>query len=142
LTQSLLLDTHVVLWLDAGDLRLRVGTRDAIDQFWQAGGSILVSSVSAWEIALLANTGRISLDCPPEAWIERFLGRPGVSATPLTWRASARAYQLPNFERRDPADRLLVATAIEIGCPLVTYDGPLSDYAAGVGRQTGLRVVG
>jgi PIN domain nuclease of toxin-antitoxin system len=142
LTQSLLLDTHVVLWLDAGDSRLRVGTRDAIDQFWQAGGSILVSSVSAWEIALLANTGRISLDCPPEAWIERFLGRPGVSATPLTWRASARAYQLPNFERRDPADRLLVATAIEIGCPLVTYDGPLSDYAAGVGRQTGLRVVG
>ncbi len=142
MTQSLLLDTHVVLWLDAGDLRLRVGTRDAIDQFWQAGGSILVSSVSAWEIALLANTGRISLDCPPEAWIERFLGRPGVSATPLTWRASARAYQLPNFERRDPADRLLVATAIEIGCPLVTYDGPLSDYAAGVGRQTGLRVVG
>ncbi len=142
MTQSLLLDTHVVLWLDAGDSRLRVGTRDAIDQFWQAGGSILVSSVSAWEIALLANTGRISLDCPPEAWIERFLGRPGVSATPLTWRASARAYQLPNFERRDPADRLLVATAIEIGCPLVTYDGPLSDYAAGVGRQTGLRVVG
>jgi PIN domain nuclease of toxin-antitoxin system len=138
----LLLDTHVALWLDAGDARLRVGTRDAIDQLWRAGGSILISSVSAWEIALLANTGRISLDCPPEAWIERFLGRPGVAAVPLTWRASARAYQLPNFERRDPADRLLVATAIELGCPLVTYDGPLSDYATGVGRQTGLRVVG
>ncbi len=142
MTGALLLDTHVVLWLDAGDARLKVATREAIDHLWRAGGSILVSAISAWEIALLSDTGRISLDCPPEAWVERFLGRPGVSAVPLTWRASARAYRLPNFERRDPADRLLVATAIEIGCPLVTYDGPLSDYAAGFGRQTGLRVVG
>jgi PIN domain nuclease of toxin-antitoxin system len=61
---------------------------------------------------------------------------------PLTWRASARAYRLPNFERRDPADRLLVATAVEIGCPLVTYDAPLSHYAAGAGRQIGLLVIG
>jgi PIN domain nuclease of toxin-antitoxin system len=138
----LLLDTHIVLWLDAGNTRLRVGTREAIDQLWRAGGSVLVSAVSAWEIALLADTGRISLDCSPEAWVERFLDRPGISAVPLTWGASARAYRLPNFERRDPADRLLVATAIEIGCPLVTYDGPLSDYAAGIGRQTGLRILG
>jgi PIN domain nuclease of toxin-antitoxin system len=142
LTGSLLLDTHVVLWLDSGDQRLRADTRKAIDKLWLAGGSVLVSSVSAWEIALLADTGRISLDCPPEAWVERFLGREGVSAVPLTWRASARAYGLPNFERRDPGDRLLIATAIDLGCPLVTYDGPITEYAAGHGRQTGLRVVG
>jgi PIN domain nuclease of toxin-antitoxin system len=138
----LLLDTHVILWLDAGDPKLQSATRDLIDRCWQAGGSILVSSVSAWEIALLADSGRISLDRPPEAWVERFLDRPGVEAAPLTWRASARAYRLPNFERRDPADRLLVATAIELECPLVTYDGPLTEYAAGHGRETGLRVVG
>jgi PIN domain nuclease of toxin-antitoxin system len=142
LTGSLLLDTHVVLWLDSGDQRLKADTRKAIDKLWLAGGSVLVSSVSAWEIALLADTGRISLDCPPEAWVERFLGREGVSAVPLTWRASARAYGLPNFERRDPGDRLLIATAIDLGCPLVTYDGPITEYAAGHGRQTGLRVVG
>jgi PIN domain nuclease of toxin-antitoxin system len=142
LTGSLLLDTHVVLWLDSGDQRLRADTRKAIDKLWLAGGSVLVSSVSAWEIALLADTGRISLDCPPEAWVERFLGREGVSAVPLTWRASARAYGLPNFERRDPGDRLLIATAIDLGCPLVTYDGPITEDAAGHGRQTGLRVVG
>lgn len=141
MTGSLLLDTHVVLWLDTGDPRLKAGTREAIDRLWLAGGSVLVSSVSAWEIAVLSDTGRISLDCSPEAWVERFLGRAGVSAVPLTWRASARAYRLPNFDRRDPADRLLVATAIELGCPLVTYDGPLTNYAAGHGRQTGLRIV-
>jgi len=142
LTNSVLLDTHVVLWLDSGDQRLRAGTRDVIDRLWLAGGSVLVSSVSAWEIAILSDTGRISLDCPAEAWVERFLGRPGVSAVPLTWRASARAYRLPNYERRDPGDRLLIATALDLGCPLVTYDGPISEYAAGHGRQTGLRIVG
>jgi PIN domain nuclease of toxin-antitoxin system len=97
--------------------------------------------VSAREIALLADTGRISLDRPPETWVERFLDRPGVNAVPLTWSQSARAYRLPNFKRRDLADRLLVATAIDLGCPLVTYDGPLTDDAAGHGRQTGLRIV-
>jgi PIN domain nuclease of toxin-antitoxin system len=142
LTESLLLDTHIVLWLDAGDPKLRAATRSVIDGLWRAGGSVLVSAVTAWEIALLADTGRISLDRPPEAWIERFLDRPGVNAVPLPWRASARAYQLPNFARRDPADTLLIATAIELDYPLVTYDGPLADYAAGPGRQTGLRIVG
>lgn len=140
--ESLLLDTHVILWLDAGNVRLRSATWDIIDGAWQSGGSVLVSSISTWEIALLADTGRISLDRSPEEWIKRFLNRPGVDAVPLTWRASARAYQLPNFERRDPADRLLVATAIELGCSLVTYDGPLTDYAVGYGRQTGLRIAG
>jgi PIN domain nuclease of toxin-antitoxin system len=141
-TESLLLDTYVVLWLDSGDRRLRAETRQTIDRLWLAGGSLLVSSVSAWEIALLSDTGRISLDCSPEAWLDRFVGRPGVSAVPLTWRASARAYRLPNFERRDPGDRLLIATALELACALVTYDGAIIDYAAGHGRQTGLRVVG
>ncbi len=55
--------------------------------------------------------------------------RPGVSSVPISWRAAARAYSLPNFERRDPGDRLLIATALELGCPLVTYDGPITDRA-------------
>ncbi len=65
LTGSLLPDTHVVLWLDAGDPRLKVGTRDIVDGLWLAVGT-----------AFLADTGRISLDCPPKGWIERFLDRP------------------------------------------------------------------
>jgi len=139
-TDALLLDTHIVLWLDNGDPRLKEATRIMIDRRWLAGGSVLVSAVSAWEIALLADTGRISLDRSPEAWVERFVGRPGVEAVPLTCRAASRAYGLQHFERCDPADRLLVATAIELACELVTYDGPITDYALGHGRQSGLRV--
>ena len=86
------------------------------------------------------DTGRISLDCPPGEWMDRFVGRPGVEAVPLTCWAASRAYGLQHFERRDFADRLLVATAIELACELVTYDGPIIDYALGYGRQSGLRV--
>lgn len=123
-----------------GDARLRPTTRQRIDRMWSSGGSVLVSAVTAWEVALLADTGRIILDSPAEDWIERFLGRPGVEGVPLTWRAAARACSLPHLEHRDPADRLLVATALDLGCELVTCDGRITAFAAGHGRRYGLKV--
>jgi PIN domain nuclease of toxin-antitoxin system len=63
-TDSLLLDTHITLWLDSGDDRLRSSTRGLIDGCWRSGGTIFLSAVTAWEIALLVDTGRIDLDVP------------------------------------------------------------------------------
>ncbi|MGH7113522.1 MAG: type II toxin-antitoxin system VapC family toxin, partial [Stellaceae bacterium] len=80
MTDALLLDTHIVLWLDSGDPRLHSSTRSLIDRCWSDGGTIYLSAVSAWEIALLVGTGRIDLDLPVEAWISRFLDRPGISS--------------------------------------------------------------
>jgi PIN domain nuclease of toxin-antitoxin system len=84
---------------------------------------------------LLVDAGRIDLDIPVEAWIERFLGRPGVEATPLSHRAACRSYQLHHLEHRDPADRLLIATAIELACRLVTYDERIARFGQNHGRQ-------
>jgi PIN domain nuclease of toxin-antitoxin system len=134
-TDRLLLDTHIVLWLDCGDSRLRESTRVLIDQCWRNGGAILMSAVTAWEIALLVDLGRIDLDCPVEAWIERFVGRPGVEAAPLGHGAASRSYRLHHLEHRDPADRLLIATAIELSCPLVTYDERILRFGEKHGRQ-------
>ena len=141
MTDPVLLDTHIVLWLVNGDPKLRPATRDVIDRRWQAGGSILVSAVTAWEVALLADTGRISLDCPAEDWIARLLEQPGFSAIPLSWRAATRAYQLQHLPHRDPADRLLIATALDLGCDFVSYDGRIAEFAAGDGRRHGLRLL-
>ena len=135
MTDRLLLDTHVALWLDSGDDRLRASTRTLIDGCWQNGGSILLSAVTVWEIALLVDTGRIDLDVPVEAWIERFLDCPGIEAVPLSHRAASRSYQLHHLEHRDPADRLLIATAIELACPLVTYDERIVRFGSRRGRQ-------
>ena len=135
MTERLLLDTHIALWLDSGDERLRSSTRALIDDCWRNGGAIFLSAVTAWEIALLVDTGRIDLDVPVEEWITRFVERPGLDALPLGRLAAARAYQLHHLEHRDPADRLLVATAIELACPLVTYDDRIIRFGRRYGRQ-------
>ena len=140
MTDTLLLDTHIALWLDGGDIRLRPSTRALIDDCWQNGGTICLSAVTAWEIALLVDTGRIELDLPIEAWVARFLQRPGIKSVPLGHRAASRSYQLHKLEHRDPADRLLIATAIELVCPFVTYDERIARFGKNHGRQYGFAV--
>jgi PIN domain nuclease of toxin-antitoxin system len=142
MTDGLLLDTHIVLWLDSGSDRLRTPTRAAIDRRWQAGETLYVSAVSVWEIALLVETGRIMLDLPVEPWFARFLGRPGIAAVALDHRAAAMAYRLAELEHRDPADRMLIATAIGLRCPLVTYDERIVRFADGHGARYGFSVCG
>jgi PIN domain nuclease of toxin-antitoxin system len=134
-TDALLLDTHIALWLDSGDDRLRASTRALIDRCWQNGGTIFLSAVTVWEIALLVDTGRIDLYIPVEGWVERFLDRPGIEAVPLSYRAASRAYQLHDLEHRDPVDRLLISTAIELACPLVTYDERIARFGERRGRE-------
>lgn len=140
MTDGLLLDTHIALWLDSGDRSLRPPTRALIDDCWRGGGTIFLSAVSAWEIALLVDSGRIDLDLPVEAWVERFLARPGVEAAPLGCRTASGAYRWRHFEHRDPADRLLIATSIELDCPLVTYDKRIARFGGEHGRQYGFVV--
>lgn len=140
MTDALLLDTHIVLWLDGGDDRLRPSTRTLIDTCWRNGGTIFLSAVTVWEIALLVDTGRVDLDIPIEAWVRRFLERPGIAAAPLDHRAACRSYQLHQLEHRDPADRLLIATAIELACPLITYDERIARFGDKHGRQYGFAV--
>jgi PIN domain nuclease of toxin-antitoxin system len=142
MTEGLLLDTHIALWLDSGDQRLTTATRALIDDCWKNGGTIYLSAVTAWEIALLVDTGRIEMDVAVEAWIERFLDRPGIAPVPLGYRAACRAYQLDRFEHRDPADRMLIAIAIELACPLVTYDQRIENFGRRHGRRYGFAAAG
>jgi PIN domain nuclease of toxin-antitoxin system len=141
LSATLLLDTHIVLWLDSGNPSLKERTRRTIDESWRAGGTILLSAVCAWEIALLVDLQRIALDLPAADWIARFLNRPGFAAAPLTPGSAARAYDMKPFAHRDPADRLLMATAMEMHCPLVSYDRNIARFAKQHGRRFGFAVV-
>jgi PIN domain nuclease of toxin-antitoxin system len=139
-SDALLLDTHIALWLEHGDERLRTRTRALIDQCWQGGGTVYLSAVSAWEIALLVDTDRIELDVPTEQWVKRFLDYPGVAAAPLDPVTASRAYQFHQLEHRDPADHLLIATAIALACPLVTYDDRIARFAQRHGRKYGFAI--
>jgi PIN domain nuclease of toxin-antitoxin system len=137
MNDALLLDTHIALWLDSGDEQLKAPTRARIDGCWKNGGTILLSAVSTWEIAVLVDRGHIQLDLPLDRWLNRFLDRPGVKSLPLEHNAAIRACQLHHLEHRDPGDRLLIASAIEIGCPFVTYDDRIVQFGRARGEQYG-----
>jgi len=132
---DLLLDTHIALWLDSGDKRLGDATRRTIEAAWKEGGRIFLSAVSVWEIAILVDKGHIELDLPVNEWADRFLDRPGLQAVALDHGTAARAYDLHHLEHHDPADRLLIASAIGLGCPLVTHDDRIRRFAKTRGKQ-------
>lgn len=124
----LLLDTHVVLWLDSG-LELDDAAVREIDQA-AADSELFISPVSAWEIGLLVRKGRVSLDTAPDTWLERFLRLPGLRTTPLTPQIAIASSFLPEPLHSDPADRLLVATARAQNLTIVTRDRLLQNYAS------------
>jgi PIN domain nuclease of toxin-antitoxin system len=138
---AILLDTHVALWLDAGRDELPYAMRETIDSAWRGGGTIFFSAVSAWEIALLVEGGRVNLDLPAQQWIDRFLSRPGIEQAYLDCRIATLAYRLYHLPHRDPADRLLIATAIALNCSLVTYDQSILDFASRHGPEYGFSIV-
>ncbi len=97
-----------------------------------ARARVLVSPVSAWEIGLLARRphGTLSFQPSPQDWFADLLALPGMRLAPLSSRAAIAASHLPGQVHRDPADRLLIATARELDVPLVTRDQRILAYAA------------
>jgi len=125
----LLLDTHVWLWLVAGSADLSTGARLTIDEA-AAAGTLRVAAISLWEVALLASRGRIILGKSIGLWLEEALADPGPAIDPLSPQIAVESYVLPDVFHRDPADRLIVATARVANATLMTRDQRILDYAA------------
>jgi PIN domain nuclease of toxin-antitoxin system len=127
--RSLLLDTHIWLWLAAGTGPLSSGARETIGLAASAG-ELKVAVISIWEIALLASRNRITLGKPTTEWVEQALLAPGLSLEPVSPRIAIESCHLPDGFRSDPADQLIVATARVIGAVLMTRDRRILDYSA------------
>ena len=128
-TDPLLLDTHVWLWLVAGSADLTTEARLTIDEA-AAAGTLRIAAISLWEIALLASRGRIVLGKSIGLWLEEALADPGPVIDPLSPQIAVESYALPDVFHRDPADRLIVATARVANATLMTRDQRILDYAA------------
>jgi PIN domain nuclease of toxin-antitoxin system len=89
-----------------------------------------VSAISAWEVGMLEARGRLRFDMPCEEWVEQAFGMPGLSWMPLTPSICVCSSRLPGVFHGDLADRLIVATARELGAVLLTRDDPILRYAA------------
>lgn len=125
-----LLDTCAAVWIGNRDAIAPDALQSIRDAARTAG--ILVSAVTGWEIGLATTKPRHPLVLLPTAqlWLADLLARPGFRTVPLAPEVALSAAYLPGDFHRDPADRLLIATARDLGVPLVTRDRRILNYAA------------
>lgn len=134
---AVLIDTHVLVWLLAGNERLGTEARKSIQDAALAG-ELFVSAISPWEIAMLVSKGRLVLEQDVGDWIRAALAQPGIRLEPLSPEVAVASTRLPGALHPDPADRIIVATARHLGARLVTADSLLLDY----GKAGHLRTLG
>ncbi len=124
----ILLDTCAAI-LSATAEGLSPGAQELLLQAEREGVPILVSPITAWEMGMLVAKGRIALLTSPSTWFSGLL-ETGVQLADLSPSILVDASFLPQSRLRDPADRVVAATARALGCRIMTRDRPLLDYAA------------
>lgn len=119
----IILDTCALLWLAAGSDRLSADARKRID----TEKTVAVSAISAFEIALKNRAGKLELPLPPRDWWSRVVDHHRLEILPLNTETLFTAVNLPTLHK-DPADRFIIATAIEHTAPVATTDERFAEY--------------
>jgi PIN domain nuclease of toxin-antitoxin system len=126
MSEKFLLDTHTWLWLAIGDERIPqelIGTLETAIK----NGLVFLCQISVWELAMKEAKGKLAFNRPFNVWVKENTARLGLLDIPL--EVAIDATRLPGDFHKDPADRLIVATARHYGMTLVTGDGLILSYA-------------
>jgi PIN domain nuclease of toxin-antitoxin system len=134
--QPILLDTCVLIFLNER-VRMTAAAIDAMGAVSDQDGTTYISPISAWEVGMLASRGRLQFLIRPERWFANLFDAPGVEIAPLSADLLIASSYLPGRPPKDPTDRILAATARELGATLITRDRALLDY----GKQGHVGVV-
>jgi len=126
----IVLDTHVLLWYERGDRRLGPQARRTFESALQAGDAA-VSAISFWEVGMQVGRGRLDFRLDLDAW-RRDLMEQGLIEIPVDGRIACRAGLFDRMHG-DPADRIIVATALD-GHPLITADRRILDWPGPLDR--------
>lgn len=121
---GLLLDTHVLArWLLEPE-RLSKPHSVALDRL-RPDQKVAISDVTLWELAMMMVRGRVQLPGEPDIWLAQVEVHPQIRVIPITARIAHESVRLGSDFPRDPADRLIVATALSLGLLLLTMDGDI-----------------
>ena len=124
----IVLDTHVLVWWVDGGNELSLHAKEAIQQEVSSAGEILISSITAWEVAMLVDKGRLSLTMNINDWFAVVGEIEGVRFVPLDNELAIQSVILPGEFHKDPADRMITALARRHSAPLVTADTKIRNY--------------
>lgn len=120
----ILLDTHTFIWWASDRSHLSDRIASLLDR---ESAGLMISVVTAWEIAILYKKGRLALPLPPNTFIEKAMVHHGIHELPLTRAIALKAVDLPDIHN-DPFDRVLIAEASERQCVLATKDALIARY--------------
>ena len=125
---SIIIDTHVFLWLMEGSPELQPSEIELINKVVN-NGQVLVASISIWEIAMLQKLGKITLSMPIKDWVEESLNQKGIVIVTFDVAILIESVFLPGNFHKDPADRMIAATSRIKKVPLLTRDQRILDYS-------------
>jgi PIN domain nuclease of toxin-antitoxin system len=134
--QAHLLDSCAVVWI-AEDERIAAPAVEALESAHAAGVPTYISPITAWEIGMLVSRDRLKLLITPQRWFARLFEIPNVRLADMSPDTLIAASFLPGKPPRDPADRIIAATARDYGATVITRDRALLDY----GEQGHMRVL-
>lgn len=123
------LDTHALIWWLSNKKQLSTKARRLLDRESTESQSLCVSSISIWEISMLVLKKRLELTLNLEDWVTHVEAVDAIRFIPVSNKIALRSSQLPAPMHQDPADRIIIATARELGTQLVTADERIRGYA-------------
>lgn len=122
----IIIDTHILLWWKLNDDSLKIKYRDILEQ--NQSEIIGVSAVSLMEIICLYDRDRINLSEDPKRWIAGIIAEPRITAVSISAKIAIDAFRLPGNFHKDPADRIIVASARVHNCPILSQDAKITEY--------------
>ncbi len=125
--QVILLDTHAWIWWVNDPSLLSAKARNAVNKAVE-NREVHVSTISAWEAAILVKRGRLKLTMNVRDWIGRSETLPFLQFVPISTHIAIDSVDLPDFPHDDPADRIIAATARSLNAVLITKDEKLLKY--------------
>ncbi len=123
----ILLDTHALIWHLSNPENLSEKANQAIERSINSN-RLYVSSISAWEVAMLVQRGRLKLTMDVKDWLAIAESLPYLHFVPINNRIAVKSVYLTEFAYTDPADRIIIATAISLKAALITKDDKILSY--------------
>jgi PIN domain nuclease of toxin-antitoxin system len=120
----MLLDTHSFIWETSDRSKLSPAASRAIED----ADRLLVSAITPWEIAIKAGKGKLELNRPIRDWMRKALAHWKLELIPLDPEIAIRSVEVRELLNRDPADCIIVATALHYGVPIITRDTAMARF--------------